>query len=50
MLYAIASIALFALGYAAAELSKVPALIVAAASFALIVGLVVVNNRKRGAK
>jgi hypothetical protein len=42
----ISAIAIFGLGFVANELTEVPTLVIVAVCFALIVGLLVVNNRK----
>lgn len=43
----IAAIAIFGLGWTANELTDIPTLVIVAACFALIVALLVVNNKRK---
>lgn len=47
MILIIAAISIFGLGFVANELTTVPTLFVVASCFALIIGLVVVSNKKK---
>jgi hypothetical protein len=44
----IAAIAIFGLGWVANELTTIPTLFIVASCFALIIGIIVMSNRKKG--